>query len=334
MNRRTALKLSALSSSLIAAPSLMSFTKSKQQSRDKAQNNTSGFLQFQMGDLDLLMLSDGYVPLPSIQPIVAPDTSASDVNLTMAEIFQKTKDVELGLNILLINKGDRKILIDTGIGSHFDSSGGWLPQSLEKAGIATDEITDIFITHAHRDHIGGILDQEGILIFKNATYYISQEEFDFWTGKNPDFSASKYQGDHQKSIAFSSTILRKIEDKIHFYQSGDVLFDCLKTELAAGHTPGHTIFSLFSKDQSLTHIVDIVHHQLLIEKPHWGIQFDVDFNKGIATRKKVLQKMAEQKDLLLSMHLPWPGMGHIIQTGDATFKWIPLAYSTPKRVSL
>ncbi|MEP1487420.1 MAG: MBL fold metallo-hydrolase [Algibacter sp.] len=331
MNRRELLKITGFASmSAILSPTLMSFTKTNKKSVIAIP---PGFIQFQMGDLELLILTDGYVPMKNLQPVFAPDVKTEDVNTKTSKMFEKTENVEISINIMLIKKQEQLILIDVGSGPHFGETEGWLPQSLHEAGISTSEITDIFITHAHRDHIGGILDKESKLIFPNAKYHISPKEFNFWTSEKPDFSKSKLSNYPETGVSFTKNILQKIKDKLYFYEHGELLFDCLKPELAEGHTPGHTIFSVFSKEKIVTHIVDTVHNQLLIEKPEWGIQWDVDFKKGIQTRIEILGKVSKNNELVISTHLPWPGIGHIINT-DNGFKWKPLAYSTPRKITI
>jgi len=206
-------------------------------------------------------------------------------------------------------------------------------QNLEKAGIKPSDVTDIFITHAHVDHIGGIFKKDKSPVYPNAKYYIAKQEYNFWMSKNPDFSKSKNPQNPSASIDIAQEILSLIKDKLVLFNYEDVLFSCIKTELAEGHTPGHTVFTIFSGDKSIKHIVDTAHTPLLIAKPEWGTQWDVDFNKGVRTRKKILENSFLNRTLVMATHLPWPGLGYIGKNGN-TYQWQPFAYFTPNEIIL
>lgn len=271
--------------------------------------------------------------MPGPQPIMAPDIDEALVRSAIRSLCLPDQPVEIAINVLLIQQGDRHILVDTGSGSHYASTEGLLPQSLRSIGIQPEAITDIFITHVHRDHVGGIIDQQEALIFPHAQYYIERTEYDFWTGEHPDYSRSKAPAYPEKNILFYQKVFKKIQHKITFYHAGDTLFECLHTEAAPGHTPGHIVFTLSSGGRTLTHMVDIAHHQLLLEKPDWGIAFDVDFLQGIQTRHRVLNQIADTGVPVMSCHLPWPGLGYIKKDNDR-FVWIPLPYATPGHITV
>jgi glyoxylase-like metal-dependent hydrolase (beta-lactamase superfamily II) len=103
----------------------------------------------------------------------------------------------LAMRCLLVQDGDRLILIDTGIGTklaekvlpyyhlHGDDT---LEKSLAQHGFTPDDITDVFLTHLHVDHVGGAVIRQGEelkLAFKNATYWSNQQHWD-WATVNPN----------------------------------------------------------------------------------------------------------------------------------------------------
>lgn len=330
MDRRTIIKLGALASASLANSTLMSYTSEKTNNYKLLENS---HLKIKLNHIEILLFSDGHVFLEKPQPTFAPEIKLANFSNELANLRLGKDNLDLAINIMLIKIDDKIILIDSGSGKHFGENEGWLLENLENANIKAEEITDVFITHGHRDHIGGLITINKTLVYPNAKYHIAKIEYDFWMSTSPDFSKSKLNQEGAKnSIKFTKKVLNTIKEKIKFFNYGDVLFSCLHTELAEGHTPGHTIFTISSANKSIKNIVDTVHTPLLIGKPEWGTQWDIDFEKGIHSRKRILEDCFTSKQLTMSTHLPWPGLGYIGKKEE--YYWIPLPFATPNEIKL
>nr|WP_315031717.1 MBL fold metallo-hydrolase [uncultured Chryseobacterium sp.] len=292
-----------------------------------------GFIHIPCNDLDIFILSDGYFGIGYHQPILAPEIPQNLVKNELRSLYLSDSYFEAPINVMLVKKGDRMILVDTGEGFYDEENAGNLLYSLTAAGFSTDSVTDVLITHAHRDHIGGILSKNGNIVFPNARYHISRQEFEFWMTGEPYFQKSKNPEGGKSSIPLVRNILSTIKDKLSLFEMGDHLFSCIQTQPAPGHTPGHIIYTVYDGNLSITNVVDILHSPLLIAKPDWGTQWDIDFEKGVETRKKVLQQCYENRTLISASHLPWPGIGYINKVNEQ-FQWIPKVYNDPFSIRL
>ncbi|HEY5825387.1 MAG TPA: MBL fold metallo-hydrolase [Cyclobacteriaceae bacterium] len=292
---------------------------------------TSGHFEFTVGQLKLLVVTDGHSLFKPIQPIFAPGISGQEVNALLQEYYQPTDGIDLALNVLVIKKDKQVILIDTGCGVNFGPQSGKLSDNLRTAGIDPAAVTDIILTHAHPDHLGGMLNSEGLSVFPNATVFISRLEYDFWTSPNPDFSKSKSDKAFAGSMVNLATrTLKTYQSRMRYYQEGDILFDCIRMKLSAGHTPGHSLLHIFSGKEELMHIADTVHtHVLLMAHPEWGQVFDTNFDQAIDARKKVLEQIATSRSRIFSYHLPWPGLGHV-RKKQMGYEWVQENFSTPQ----
>ena len=320
MNRRTALlNLTGLA--------LIGLTETKNllaMSVAPKRNLANGFHRFKMGDLEFHVVTDGHIFMKPIQPNFAPGINKNTVQQELNRNFASKDNVELSINVLVVKSEERVILIDTGCGANFGKDSGWLIKNLAEAGIQVNQVTDVVITHAHPDHISGLTNENGKLLFPNSQVYLSRIEHDFWMSKAPDFSKSKIKD--SSLIKFVTDVARKniiaLGDKLHLFEDGDTILDCVTMQLAPGHTPGHCIAKIFSKGEELYHIADLVHSAVLVvEHPEWGFDGDNDFNLAVASRIKVMDQLAKKRSLVFSYHLPWPGLGHM-RNKEKAFEWI------------
>ncbi|SHL67115.1 MBL fold metallo-hydrolase [Flavobacterium chilense] len=294
-------------------------------------NNSTNFNRFNLGELEITIMSDGYQIMKPAHPIFGPTTKPEIIKELLQQNFRQTEQVNLSINIMLIKKQNQLILIDSGLGSE-ESTAGYLQQSLIFAGFKSTDITDIIITHCHLDHIAGLVNQKKDLAFPNATIYLAETEYDFWTSSKPDFSKSFLQNNPaliSKMVSKINDLLNIIKPKLKLTKQDAVLFECIRLISAPGHTPGHTLLDIFSHDEKILHIADLIHSDvLLFTHPEWGFLFDTDFDLAITTRKNMLEILEKSKVLIFAYHLPWPGLGHV-SCDHSAFKWIPKVYDTP-----
>lgn len=278
-------------------------------------------LQLKFGNLDLYLFSDGGNVLTDPFPLIAPKETEENFNKARKECYLDQQSITFSLNILLVKKDNQYILFDTGNGLGKNKNVGRLIEQMQASNIPANLVTDIIITHAHGDHIGGIILPDGTLAFKNAKYYISKTEFDFWMKENNSTTKS---------------ILNKIQTNLTFIKENDTLFDCIKVEHTPGHTPGQLAFLIQQngKNLHLKHIADVVHSPILVRYPEWGIKYDQDFDLAVKTRLNILEEAYNKRQLVIAMHLPWPGIGYIGKR-DNRYDWIPLSFgSNLKQIEL
>lgn len=322
MNRREVIKSTMLVTGGVLSSSLVSFTPFKESN----QQQCYAPLRLDIGDLETYIINDGVVRLPSIQPIFAPDVDKEKLTTELKRLHISENKFEGSLNVLLIKNEGKLILLDTGAGGKFGENAGNLIGGLKSIDIEASDITDIIITHGHIDHIGGILDQQDNFVFPSAQYHLAEKEYEFWMSEQD--SSINDQG-----VLLAQKVFSKIEDKLHLFQYGTVLFSCLKTELAEGHTKGHTIFNIFSGEKSVKHIVDTFHSPFLVSKPEWGTAWDTDFDQAVKTRLRIIKEGTDNGTLFLSCHLPWPSLGYIDKVNGES-QWTIIPYVDPTRITV
>jgi glyoxylase-like metal-dependent hydrolase (beta-lactamase superfamily II) len=224
---------------------------------------------------------------------------------------------EFSIQPLLVHAVDRVLLFDTGAGSFFGDIAGKLPDSMKAAGETPFSVTDIFISHAHGDHIGGLVTSAGALAFPNATIHISAPDWKWLSGLSTD--EAKNFGIQQVSVLVSA-----IRPKVVAFEPGaDLLPGVVKAVELKGHTPGHSGYLIGSGADSVLVFGDAMHSYVVsVRKPSWHVAYDGDQQLGARTRVALVKSSLASGQRLYAEHFPFPGIGKIVKDKDGA-TWQP-----------
>ena len=274
------------------------------------------FYRTNLGKFQVTMVSDGPVPLGEASGAFLGATKA-EIDKMLTDNFLSPANVVLDQNSPVVNTGSNLILFDTGMGTEkmFGPTQGRLVRSLLEAGIAPAQIDSIVISHAHIDHIGGMVDARNRKLFPNATVYLSEADFKFWTDE------SEVKGKPKPFVVHARKNLLPYRERIKFIKDGETFLPGVTAIATPGHTIGHMVFMIESDGKQACFTGDLAHHSiLLVEKPRLEFAYDTDPKQSAASRVKILDMLASKKIPLLSYHFPWPGIGHVSKHGDG-FKY-------------
>lgn len=264
---------------------------------------------FRIGQLEAVALHDGSLTFP-VGGQDIPWKNSAEVSALLRASGVTDDTVHLSIQPLLVKDGERIVLIDTGAGGQMGTEGK-LQASLRTAGVAPAQVTDILISHAHGDHVGGLV-ANGALVFPNAAIRMSIPE---WTAMQSD--------------AELADLVRVITPKVQAFAPGSVVAPNITAVSLDGHTPGHSGYEIAQGGGRLLYIGDALHSSILsVQRPDWRNNWDADSAAAIATRQGLLERGASQNLLIYGNHFPFPGLGRF-QRRDDGFVWTPEPLTAP-----
>jgi glyoxylase-like metal-dependent hydrolase (beta-lactamase superfamily II) len=224
---------------------------------------------------------------------------------------------------VVVNTGGQLVLIDTGTGGQFPGPSGSFMANLAAAGIDPKAIDVILISHFHADHINGIRDKDGRMVFPNAEIHVPAAEWAYWMDDANMMKAAEAARPVWLNVR---RIFRDIAGKVNRFEGGKELVSGITAVLTPGHTPGHTSYLVASGHESMLVLGDVTNNPyLFLRHPDWQGSFDVDGPLAVATRRKVFDRASADRTLLQGYHFPFPAVGYVNKTATG-FELVPATW--------
>lgn len=276
-----------------------------------AQANSPPVLN--IGDNTLHVISDGYMQLPV--SMVLPDDmiepSLRDEYLNSHNLGLQTLSQDC--NITLLQQENRTIIFDVGAGPNFMPTTGKLYEELESRGIDPLDVTDVVFTHAHPDHLWGLMDDFDEHLFANAQYHLHKKEWEYWLNDN---TLNNTPDNRKAFVVGAQNRLPLLEDKLTLFDYGQEVLPNVESVDTAGHTPGHTSFAIHGGSESVMLLGDALTNQFIaFDQPKWRMAMDQDPDLAVTTRLRLLERMTNEQQKIIGFHLPYPGTGMVERNG-------------------
>jgi len=276
-----------------------------------------------VGDIDVLVVSDGVLPLPT--QMLGHNADPADRAAWLKDMFLPQDAFDWALNVVVVRSGGKTILIDAGLGSDPDLNlprAGQLIKRLEAAGIDLGSVTDLVLTHMHMDHIGGLL-VEGVKerLRKDLRIHVAAAEVKFW--ESPDFSHTAMpQGFPDALRSAAKRFVSEYGSNLRTFDEEHEIAPGVVARRTGGHTPGHSVVRVASGGDGLTFAGDAV-FTVGFEQPDWHNGFEHDPEEAARVRVRLLRELAKSGEMLVATHLPFPSIGRVAADGDA-FRFVPV----------
>ena len=305
----------------VLAAAVMSMAPLAQAEAPVAKGQAPGWYRMALGSFQVTALSDGTVALPVDKLLTG--LPVARIESLLAKSYLKAP-VETSVNGYLIHTGSKLVLIDTGAASLFGPTLGKLVSNLKAAGYQPEQVDEIYITHMHPDHVGGLV-ADGKMVFPNAIVRADMREGGFWLAQeNMDKAPADAKGFFQGAMASLNPYVAA--GKLKPFDGETELTPGIRAIPARGHTPGHTIYAVESNGNKLVVWGDLMHVAAVqFAMPATTIQFDTDSKAAAPQRQKNYADAAKKGYFVAVTHVSFPGIGKLRADGKG-YEWIPTNY--------
>lgn len=260
-----------------------------------------------VGSFDITIVSDGVRKKGKAEALV-PNVPEPAVTKAALAHFQDPLNILRHYNPLHLDTGEDKVLFDTGSGSTLGRNLGHLLDNMRDAGLDREDVTTVILSHAHIDHVGGVLDELGELAFPSANYTMSVQEFEYWNATISDTSDDL----KQLGLDVVKRVFDKLDGRLTLFEFGEEVVPGVTAIDLSGHTPGHAGFIIRSEEEEFFFGADSVIVDFLnVDHPEWVMDFDMDAEKSIETRFRLFEELAENGTRGAYYHVGFPGIGYI-----------------------
>jgi glyoxylase-like metal-dependent hydrolase (beta-lactamase superfamily II) len=278
----------------------------------------------QVGDIDVLVISDGVLPIPA--ETMAYNADTADLATWLDDMFLPPDVLDWPLNVAVVRSGDQTVLIDAGLGLEFPDfpRAGQLALRLQAAGIDPASVTDVVLTHMHMDHIGGLLgDGLKARLSPDLRVHVAAAEAEFW--ESPDFSHTHMPAPVPDALrSAASRFLDEYRSQLRPFETDYEVAPGVLVSRTGGHTPGHSVVRLASGGDRLTFAGDAV-FQVGFDQPDWFNGFEHDPEEAARVRVRLLRELAATGEALVATHLPFPSVCRVAVAGNV-FRCVPAVW--------
>ncbi|MFD8985429.1 MBL fold metallo-hydrolase [Streptomyces sp. NPDC059564] len=285
--------------------------------QDARLRRPAGIRSIRLGDTKVSYVPDGDVRLRPLRML--PDTT-DEVWAAHPEYLDTTGHLVGSVGGLLVEHGDRALLIDAGFGPQTHEApdgplatirGGALTRSLAELGRRPEDIEAVAFTHLHADHLGWACHPAPGAdrpVFAHAEYLISEPEWD-----RRDLLEA--QGMTEQVAALAPRV-RTVTD-------GQEVFPGVRVRITPGHTVGHAEYVITGGGRRLIAFGDAMHAPIQVDHPDWSSGFDHDLVQTADHRRRLVAELAEPDTIGFGVHFADVVFGHVQQDGNGP-GWRPL----------
>lgn len=267
----------------------------------------------QFGDWQIDVISDGYIEMPVSRAL--PEASEDELNKYLGSEAVAAGSYRVACNLVVLRREEQVILIDAGAGPSFLDSTGIGIEALSALGVEPDQVTHVLFTHAHPDHLWGVKDDFDELLFTDATHWIAEPEWNYWTDPA---TVSRIAADRQFFAVGAKDRLALIADQSERFTASQEVLPGIVAIATHGHTPGHVSFQLEAGSESLVIVGDaLTNVRYSFEQPSLLTSSDQDAPLAVEARLKLLDQLVAQQSELIGFHFPHPGIGRVERLNGA-----------------
>ena len=271
--------------------------------------------RYQVGEFNIAVVSDGHMRLdggavfglvPRIlwEPVIG------------SENIDAEHRIPLGLNCMVVRRGDDTVLVETGMGTKhseqvreriFPGQYGQLLDELATVGVTPAGVTAVVNTHLHTDHCGwNTVEREGEVVptFPHARYFIQTGEYE--AANNPN--------ERTRATYFPENFVPLEEaDQLELIDGEREILPGMTFLPTPGHTADHASLVLSSAGETAIYTGDLVHHAVQVERPAWIAAFDILPLVSLETKKRLAERAIRERALLICVHNAFPGVGRLTE---------------------
>jgi len=258
-----------------------------------------------LGEITCHVISDGAMNYALEH--VYPDAPQAELSAGLAGRLNGQGELPLPYRCVLVETPTARVLIDTGLGPYAAAMGapaGRLLDNLIGAGFSAADVDVVVLTHAHPDHIGGLIDA-GRLVFPDARHVMSASEWNHWTSQDQLARMPEVLAEPARAIlpvVGDADVLDLIDGESEVVPG-------VRLVPAPGHTIGHCVVMLESGGEQAVFLADSILDELQLTHPSWVSAFDMLPEETVSTRTRLLDEAERDASLVLAYHVS--GVGHV-----------------------